>query len=208
MSAALDIAPRLGAEFRGLARKFRDEVRAIDAEMNAMVAAIMKPLHGRLKKHPRLRHEQVQQAQRIYRLTVPATCRLGDVLIDPDRAKFSITETRLTATVLNALAWQDSEALEPGVAVADFCLKLTDGKLRQWWEPKAICSLHSLARRIERGEDRSHAALIRDLAVLAEAPEDGDVVMTSDGGCWAGSVIRMRGPNGVLPVRHVRTWKP
>jgi hypothetical protein len=61
---------------------------------------------------------------------------------------------------------------------------------REWrlaahWTPYALVSLHALARRIERGADRFHAALVRDLAVLADAGDDGDRVPTplpGDGG--------------------------
>jgi hypothetical protein len=39
---------------------------------------------------------------------------------------------------------------------------MTDGKLLWGWHPQANVSLHALARRIERGHERDHAALLRD----------------------------------------------
>jgi hypothetical protein len=43
------------------------------------------------------------------------------------------------------------------------------GALTVRWAPLACISLHALARRIERGLERDHAALTRDLAVLVES---------------------------------------
>jgi hypothetical protein len=149
MSAALDIPPRIGREFVGLARVFRNEVRAVDKQLHDVVEAVMAPLHGRLKRHPRLRHEQIVQAERVYRGRVPEKFRIGAIVVDRDRARFAIVEVRLTATWLRDDRWDD-DGQEPGVAMADFYLKLIDGKLRAWCEPSAICSLHSLARWHER----------------------------------------------------------
>jgi hypothetical protein len=73
------------------------------------------------------------------------------------------------------------------------------------WAPIAICSLHSLARRIERGEDRTHDALLADLAALVDADPDADQVAAGDG-FWIGPVIGMRGPNDRSWVRSVRTF--
>jgi hypothetical protein len=55
----------------------------------------MKPLNAALKRHPRLRAEQIVQTERCYGPTNSAS---APVAVDRDRASFSITEVRLTVT--------------------------------------------------------------------------------------------------------------
>jgi len=69
-------------------------------------------------------------------------------------------------------------------------------------------SLHALARRIERGRDRSDAGIFEDLAMLAfrwpetvDAGADEFLVATDDGN-WAGSLARLDGNAACL----ARTW--
>jgi hypothetical protein len=203
VSATLDRS-KVPAEYRGMARVFRDEVRAADGRINRVIAVIMPPLHARLRRHPRLREEQIAVAAKLYTRDVPAAFRIGAIEICPDRARFSIGETRLTSTWMNSITW---DAREPGVAVARCSLALVSGRLAAHWTPYALVSLHALARRIERGADRSHAALVRDLAVLADAGDDGDRVPTPGGGWWRGSVVTVGSGNGVVVrPRGVRTW--
>jgi hypothetical protein len=95
---------------------------------------------------------------------------------------------------------------EPGVGVCRFALTLRDARLHPTWEPVAICSLHALARRLERGADRSHDALFRDLCTLAVvADHDRERVAASDG-YWIGDLREMKGRAGVSKVLNVRTW--
>jgi hypothetical protein len=64
------------------------------------------------------------------------------------------------------------------------------------WMPRAIISANAMARRIQRGADRSHGALLADLAVLAAAGDEGDYVATPDGGYWLGPMRRCAAPIG------------
>jgi hypothetical protein len=207
MSATLELPPRIGREFVGMARVFRNEVRAVDQQFNDVVQAVMAPLHGRLKRHPKLRHEQIVQAERVYRGRVPEKFRIGDIVVDRDRARFAIVEVRLTATKLHDDHWDD-DGHEPGVAMADFYLRLIDGRLRAWCEPSAICSLHSLARWHERTGHRDHGLLVRDLSLLAGVDTAGDAgeVPTPDG-AWVGTMVKMRGPKRTTRALNVRTWR-
>jgi hypothetical protein len=91
-------APRVGAEFRGLARRFRNEVQAEDVRLEKALPAVTAPLVARLRRHPRLRHELVVAAVHLHRKLVPATFRLGEIMAIPSRDEFAIIETRLTAT--------------------------------------------------------------------------------------------------------------
>lgn len=91
------------------------------------------------------------------------------------------------------------------MALCHYDMAVQDGKLREQWTPGANVSLHALARRIERGADRSHAALTRDIAVLVDAGVEGERVDTA-AGFWLGGVIDAMDGYRPIKLRHVRTW--
>jgi hypothetical protein len=198
-------APRIGAEHRGLARVFRSRVKALDQQTEDALAAIIAPLRDRLSRHPKLRAEQVAAAVRAYGLTVPVELRIGQVTVERNRERFSIRETRLIASWQRQTAWQGDDTDEPGIAIARFALKLHTGRLIVTWEPVSIVSLHSLARRIERGADPSHGAIYADLATLADPDPEARRVAAGDG-FWVGAVGPMHGQGQTFEVFNVRTW--
>lgn len=81
--------------------------------------------------------------------------------------------------------------------------------------PIAVASLHALARKYERGADRSYAAVLADLRRLAGAAAGADglrlhhdyVVRTADGG-WLGVAVALRLAEGEAPITvlNARTW--
>jgi hypothetical protein len=203
MSLTLDRS-RVGAEWRGLARLYRDRVKAEDHLFERASRTIASALRERLRRHPRLRHEQVAGTLRNWRCGIPTTFRLGNLTTNLDRDHFEIAEPRLTGSVLLDTAW-DGDGVEPGVAVMNYRLRLEGGKLKTHWQAVALISLHALARRIERGEDRAHEAITADLSVLLDADPEVNEVPASDG-YWIGAVRKMRGKDGISRVRSVRTW--
>jgi hypothetical protein len=128
---------------------------------------------------------------------------LAKITVLPDRDRFSIEETRITATWLHHRTWASGDG-EPRIAVAVFTMKLEGGKLL--WTPKALVSAHALARYFEKSGHRDHAVVLRNLGTLADAPGKGDEVETADG-CSVGSVMRIRGKQGTTLARNVRTWR-
>ena len=119
---------RIGAEWVGLARAYRFRVRAVDHRFDAALTTLTLPIRTRLQRHPKLRHELVAGTIRRYRASIPAEFRLGDVTINPDRASFSVVETRLSTSWLTNTAWRDDHR-EQGVSICTFILALTAGKL-------------------------------------------------------------------------------
>jgi hypothetical protein len=201
--------PRLPMEFRGLARAFRGGVRLEEVRFDQVLASIVLPLKRRLAHHPKLRHEQAAQAERLYRSVVPSRFRLSEVEVIRDRSKFSIREARLTATWMKSSDWQD-DTDEIGIAVCTFELSLSNRRLSATWRPHGVASLHCLGRWFQRSGRRDHALLIRDLAVLLHAGEagevrNGDTVPTADG-TWCGSVADLKGEGSTYRCRAVRTW--
>jgi hypothetical protein len=207
VSAALTHSgPRVSAEFRGLTRLFRDRVRAVDMQFEQALVAVLAPLRERLKRHPRLREEQVKIAVLTYRREIPTEFRLGELTITPDRDCFEVRETKLIATWFNAVAWGDDDQREPGVALAKYLLKLEHGRLKIGWTPIALVSAHALGQYVERTGNRAHASLVADLAVLADAGADGDHIAVGDG-WWVGGSVFVRGKNGIVSSRAIRTYR-
>jgi hypothetical protein len=198
---------RVSAEHRGLARRFRNEVKRIDEVMDPALAAIAKPLVAPLRRHPRLRHELIAVAVLQYRRTVPTAFRFGEVEVTPDRDAFLIAETRATATWINSRDWS-SDATEAGVAVARCSLTMRPRVgLVHVWMPRAIVSMHAIARWFERSGGRDHDRLLADLAVLTAVGDDDDRVATPGGGFWRGEMEAMQGTDKLTTTaRNVRTW--
>jgi hypothetical protein len=76
-------------------------------------------------------------------------------------------------------------------------------------------SMHAVARRLQRAQDGSDAALLHDMNAAASIDhstlaDDGFKVMTDEqGGSWRGRVVQMSSNNGEpLPVLAIRTWIP
>ena len=202
----LDLATvsRVPAEFTGQARVFRDQVRAVDLAMDAALAMITEPLRARLGRHPKLRNEMVVGTARLYSMLVPPQFRLGAVEATRQRTEFAIVERRIAVSWLRHDEWTDPEHREPGVSICKFVLAMTDGKLLWRLHPQANVSLHALARRIERGHEHDHTALLRDLAALADAGEEGGRVATGEG-FWFGppsvpTRVRHRPPRSLDPT--------
>jgi hypothetical protein len=205
VSVTLD-RPKVPAEFRGAARLFRNEVKRVDEVMDPALAAIAKPLVARLRRHPRLRRELVAAAVHQYRRTIPAAFRFGEIEVTPDRDKFAIRETRLTATWINAVSWHP-DAVEAGIAIASCKLTMRPKVgLVHIWKPRAIISLHAIARWFERSGSRDHERLLADLAVLTALGDDCDHVATP-GGFWRGEMETMEGKDKLTTTaRNVRTF--
>jgi hypothetical protein len=163
---------KLPAEYRGLARVFRQQVECEDHVLGRVLVAILEPLRARLERHPNrgLRAEQVAAAVRRYRGETPATFRIGAVTVVEHPRRFSIEEQRLAATWHTDLAWENGGE-EVGVAVCTVQLALRDGVIGGEWHALALVSLHALGRRLERGADPSYAALFADLADTPDSPQ-------------------------------------
>jgi hypothetical protein len=170
-------AQRIGAEWMGLTKLFRHQILLADIEASRRIAALMAPLQKRLRRHPKLRDEQISGALRQW-YALPSFTHLGRV---GGRTKdgFSIIETRVVSSKFQYLKWVNPD-WEPGISVVRWEF-VAEGGLRLIPQPIAHISFHALARRIERGRDRTHPAILADLAALALAPHDAGVVPCASG---------------------------
>ena len=65
---------RVGAEFAGLARRFRAAVHEADAHCETALSEFTAPLKQRLRSSPSLRREQVMAAERSWRMMRRCAC--------------------------------------------------------------------------------------------------------------------------------------
>ena len=93
---------------------------------------------------------------------------LSDTRVIKARTEFVIAGYRITVSWLHSDRWDNGErARRLGLPVGGG--RAQRQAVRADWRPIAVVSLHALARRVERGSDRSHAALTLDLAALLDA---------------------------------------
>lgn len=202
----LDLAPaRVGAEWIGRARVFRNEVKAVDVAMDKALAIISAPLRARLQRHPKLRTAMLADTARRHTELVPPQFRIGAIEGARHKIEFAVVETRLCVSWLKCDEWTDPEQREPGVTICKFTFSVHDGRLRQRWSPMVNVSMHALARHEERRPQRSDAALWQDLVRLAGAGDEGERVETPHG-FWLGGVIEAGDANRAIRMRSVRRW--
>ena len=208
MLADVAISTKVPAEFISLARVFRAEVKLVDAVVEEALDLICAPLQARLARHPKLRHEQVAGTGRQYDQLIPSQFRIGPVSAMRHRTTFAIQERRATSSWMQSDEW-DADHRELGLTLCTFTLSVHAGRLRRCWTPFVAVSLHALARRIERGRQRSHEALWRDIVALADTGEEGDRVDTTGGAWWGGPIDAGAGDEGrTIRLRSIRTWLP
>jgi hypothetical protein len=197
---------RVPAEFIGLARQFRTAVRAEDKAADIVLAAIKTPLRERLRRHPKLRTEQVFGTERVWRECMPDQFRLGPIIIRRERCAVGVGERRITTSWITDERWGADADREPGVSVCSLMMLAVDRKVAETWAPIATVSMHALGRWFERTGLREHDALIEALGVLVPAREAERV--ESAGGFWLGGVINAMddGAGKGCRIRNVRTW--
>jgi hypothetical protein len=203
MSETIEYRP-VGAEARGLARVFRQQVVEVDAAFQAALAPILAPLRARLRRHPKLRPEQVAEVERVYTRTIPQKFRVGRIEGAKTKVEFALREVRLTASWLIDHGWNDPSK-EKGVSLCRYVLAVQSGRLIEGWTPLASISPHALGRWHERSGQRDHDALFGDISMLSNLDSDVTEVPTA-GGRWLG--VSDTASNDGQPCRifNCRTW--
>jgi len=107
-----------------------------------------------------------------------------------------ICEVRCTAGSFRFKDWE-GDAHEPDIGLVEIIMSARPGRF-EITPPRLLgsISLHSLARRYERGRDRGTEAIRADLAAIArahagvmEAPW-GPFRIPAGAGCWVGEVVK------------------
>jgi hypothetical protein len=191
---------KVPAEFIGRARCLRDAVGRTAAEADRLTKLLIGPLRPRhgFRQAPRRTLPDVATA---WRVLLPEAGRLGDPIGEFADRKLRLAELRAYPIRMRFAAWDGADELAPALRMT--LVVCAPPRFRCENMLLADVGLHALARRYERGADRSDAAVLRDLVPLARsaATVNGEfAIPTADNGCWIGRVTRVRGAS-VLAVR-------
>ena len=111
MLADVAISTKVPAEFIGLARVFRAEVKMVDAVVEEALDLICAPLQARLARHPKLRHEQVAGTGRQYDQLIPSQFRIGPVSAMRHRTKLELGAALLAILFYALLIFGGAQAI-------------------------------------------------------------------------------------------------
>jgi hypothetical protein len=197
-------------EFVGQARLFC--TRIDDAAKTARVAAmqIAADAHAIVRRRPTWRPEHLSGFERQWRQTIPDEGRIG---LEIERSKHTLTiaEFRLARGSYEDIRWSQPIAENAVVLTLHIFRFLTPAALDHKRVAIAILSIHTIARRYQRGFDNSDHALKTDIAELALNAErllDVDAqtfAIRCPSGVWVGATEAISLSNGaeqrVLNVR-------
>jgi hypothetical protein len=190
-------------EFVGLARQFiRDAGTAAEAASTAR-RKVLDPAFQRLLRYPLrpMRDGALAALARAWE-ALPTPFRVGfETGIDRRGRKGWIAEMEALPALLTSAEW-NNDASEPALMIAAFRFEAPATNMfahhdyrssHAIWAMSTI-GMHALARRYERGGDRSHTAVIRDLSALAHAnihdsvrfPSGGEFRIPAGKGAWCG----------------------
>jgi len=171
MSEIIPQRDRVPAEFVGLARQFLREVDADDLAAANALNPLLRPVAARQAREPRkhLRDGTLHRVEAAWR-AIPRRFRLiFDTKIDKRGRIGWLLEVGIAPCNLTSDDWV---AHEPGALIMAhwFCAPRS-GRLPSIVTLGTI-GMHALARRFQRGRDRSHEAVLNDMLYLAEAQTD------------------------------------
>lgn len=202
-------------EFVGLARQLWRRIEVEDVACIKVLDRIEDILVERLRRKPTLRPEHVIDIERRWR-AMPCEFRFFAPSYEHPKKLLRIREMRLSAHTAHASGWEAGER-EQGLSVCLVTCEVTKGGAYTFSnQPLATVALHAVARRFQRGRDRSEAAVLADLFMLAagllnvERPDPG--VVAIDGGEWRGLMAKteIQNGDGEVLARHaglaVRTF--
>jgi hypothetical protein len=201
--------PKVPAEYVGRARALRNRFLEADRTATRAIDAATDRLRLRWQRHPVPRPDDLRDAARAWRLSLPDVGRL-ELSISNDTRSLMISELRVGASDFRAPDWQ-LPANEPGVLVQGLQLRVARRQFDFAILPLANVSLHALARRFQRGTP-TEATLMMEmlalghLATTATIP-GAEIVLPVPGGRWVGTVAEVMMRSGKNRVLNVRTYK-
>jgi hypothetical protein len=185
-------------EFIGRARALRRRVAAEHEAFEAAAERMVAPLRPRPGFRPVPRHVLMRALLTAFRRRL----RAGRLALSAEFAGggLTLTDLRLAPAGVSSDAWAEDE---PAVAIVAYRLCIRPPAFSETGALVCTVGLHALARRYERGADRTDDAVIADLGCLARLLPDalrrgGEFDISAPGGRWIGAV------DGASPI--VRTF--
>jgi hypothetical protein len=203
----------VGAEFIGKARDLRRRVEREDANLIPTINSLIAPIDARLRKFParKMRPQILSHLIQSWRLMDRRDFRL-DLDAKLERTRCALVERRIAAGRTQFLD-ADWDGEEPDVAVTEISLSIDGNRFNLRSRILCTFSMHAIARRLQRAQDGSDAALLHDMNVAASIDPStlsgGGVKVATDeeGGGWRGRVVWMSSNNSEpLPALSIRTW--
>jgi len=191
-------------EFVGRARDLRRRLGIADLQVGPGLTQALQPLQRRLDRRATLRADLLTDAERRWREAVPSFGRLVMVAARQDRRAPVFCELRAMAGKFRFESWPTG--YEPGLILVLTLVELQCRALLTRQLNVAVVSLHALARRYQRGQDTTEAAIFSDLADLAPYARTPDALggtafaLPVHGGAWCGERVVVR-DDLVLAVR-------
>jgi len=167
----------------------RDRIAAVNASADAEAEALLQPFRPVAGFTPMPRHDHLRRLARRWR-ALPAFGRLR-LVAKFDFGKLQIVELRVAPAGIVAAGWSEEE---PAFAVMLRTVAIAPPEFVETTRLLAAVGLHGLARRFERGADRTDDAVLRDLLPLAcgcpaAIRAGGDFAIPVPGtGAWIGAI--------------------
>jgi hypothetical protein len=183
-------------EYVGLARQFLRDCEAEHTIAADMFKQISKPVFDRLIRYPqrKLRDGDLRNFARQWKTTPDRFRLIFQTRLDVRGCAGRIAEVRLQTAKLSFPEWNESVE-EPSITITMHCLKVPlKGRNPAISRCVATISLHALARRFQRGKDKSHEAICEDFLALFLAniadyetfPTDENFSIPTADGAWLG----------------------
>lgn len=213
MSARFESDTHVPAQYRGLARQFRDKITASADPATAKVKAIVVAAATESRRgYAGMRPGRA----------LPETERKWRALTGPDRLDLSITSTSTTLQITDLRLVRSNITHVPQHGTVDepaltllreaIDIRLPSPRRCHWYGlPLATVSFHAIGRFFERAR-MDDAVLLDNLRLLAEGhptliEQPGEFSLMVAGGRWLGLIANLKEPDGRLtPCIHVRTF--
>jgi hypothetical protein len=189
---------------RALWRRLEREYTSVRAAQDQLIAAVERLGHRR-RGFRRLPIAETLRSVASRWRALPAETRLGPLKLSQTGKKLSLAEVRVVPSRMRMESWSESElVLGLSLIQIDYGAQIIVSR-----KPLGDASLHAVARRYQRGTDRSDKAVLRDLLELACAfPEQvltgADFRVAASGGYWRGELMQLG--DGGPPHLAARTY--
>jgi hypothetical protein len=193
---------RVPMEFVGKARVLRDSLIEPANKASAKIEILISPLRPRPRFLPMPKHRYLRHVADCWK-KLPAFGRLGSVSEFAD-GRLRLAEIRAVPARMQLEGWESDEL---AIAVVMRFVRCAPPAYEAQHILVGDIGLHALARRVERGFDRTDRAVLADLTPLAHAYRaicraGGDFKIRVEGGTWKGTVSLVKGK----PCLTVRTF--
>jgi hypothetical protein len=194
---------RVPVEFIGAARVLRDKIAAAHAVIEQRTETLIASFRPRDNFTPFPKRAMIERLLRRLRAQ-RSLARLRLVSSYKD-GKLQLAELRAEPARVTLPRWG---AAELSILISMRTLAIRPPAFAQMALPMAFVGIHALSRRFQRGEDRSDAAVLRDLEALGRSwrtAVEGTIefaVPAPGGGRWIGAQHLL----GEAPVLAVRTF--